>query len=194
MVQKYVPQPSSMGDMGMGMTMMGAPTVFGTNQDSNNFLDVRDMRRANNQGTIRVDRVFNEANTLNVRYSVSKEDGFVPQNLPGFGFNHDNAAQNASAIYTRVLSPRMVNTGSLAMSRLSMSHFAENSYNNDIVGQLGISGVGFGGAAGWGAPYFNVQSYSPFGDSWLATPMQSWDTVVEMHDTFSCKEEGIRSN
>ena len=50
----------------------------------------------NNQGTIRVDRIFNEANTLNFRYSISKEDGFMPQNLPGFGFNHDNAAQNAS--------------------------------------------------------------------------------------------------
>jgi hypothetical protein len=185
MMQKYVPQPNSMGDMSMGMTMMGAPTVFGTNQDSNNFLDVRDMRHTNNQGTIRVDRVFNESNTLNLRYSVSKEDGFMPQNLPGFGFFHDNSAQNASAIYTRVLSTRLVNTASLAMSRLAMSHFAQNSYRNNIVGELGITGVGFGGEAGWGAPYLNVQSYSPFGDSWLATPMQAWDTVVEARDTLS---------
>jgi hypothetical protein len=185
MVQKHVPEPNSMGDMGMGMTMMGAPTVFGTNQDSNNFLDVRDMRHTNNQGTIRVDRIFNQANTLNLRYSLSKEDGFMPQNLPGFGFNHDNAAQNASLVYTRVLSPRLVNTASLAMSRLAMSHFAENNYRNDIVGELGITGVGFGGPAGWGAPYFNVQSYSPFGDSWLATPMQAWDTVVEARNTLS---------
>ena len=28
MVQRHVPEPNSMGDMGMGMTMMGAPTVF----------------------------------------------------------------------------------------------------------------------------------------------------------------------
>ena len=131
-----------MGDMGMGMTMMGAPTVFGTNQDSNNFLDVRNMRHSNDQGTIRVDRVFDEANTLSVRYSISKEDGFMPQNLPGFGFNHDNQSQNASVIYTRVLSPNLVNTASLAVSRLAMSHFAENNNTNDIVGQLGITGVG----------------------------------------------------
>jgi hypothetical protein len=185
MLQKYVPMPNSMTDMSMGMTMMGAPTVFGTNQDSNNYMDVRNMRHTNNQGTIRIDRVFNEANTLSIRYSASKEDGFMPQNLPGFGFNHDNAAQNASAIYTRVLSPQVVNTGSLAVSRLAMSHFAENSYTNDIVGELGITGVGFGGPAGWGAPYFNVQSYSPFGDSWLATPMQAWDTVVEARNALS---------
>jgi hypothetical protein len=185
MVQNYVPEPNSMGDMGMGMTMMGAPTVFGTNQDSNNFLDARDMSHRNHQGTIRIDRVFDEANTLSVRYSISREDGFMPQNLPGFGFLHDNESQNGSAIYTRVLSPRLVNTASLAMSRLAMSHFAENSYTNDIVGQLGITGVGFGGRAGFGAPYFNVQGYSPFGDSWLATPMQAWDTVVEARDTVS---------
>lgn len=185
MVQNYVPQPNSMGDMSMGMTMMGAPTVFGTNQDSNNFLDVRDMRHRNQQGTIRMDRIFNEAHTLNVRYSISKEDGFMPQNLPGFGFFHDNQAQNVSAIYTRVISPALVNTVSIAMSRLSMSHFTENSNTNDIVGQLGITGVGFGGPRGWGAPYFNVQGYSPFGDSWLATPMQAWDTVVEARETLS---------
>ena len=185
MVQNYVPRPNSMGDMSMGMTMMGAPTVFGANQDSNNFLDVRNMRHRNGQGTIRLDRVFDEANTLSVRYSISKEDGFTPQNLPGFGFDHDNQAQNVSAIYTRVLSPSLVNTGSLAMSRLAMSHFAENSNTNDIVGELGITGVGSGGPAGWGAPYFNVQGYSPFGDSWLATPMQAWDTIVEARDTLS---------
>jgi carboxypeptidase family protein len=185
MVQRYVPEPNSMGDMNTGMTMMGAPTVFGVNRDSNNFLDVRDMRHRNHQGTIRVDRTFDQANTLSVRYSISKEDGFMPQNLPGFAFFHDNQAQNASAIYTRVLSPHLVNTASIAMSRLAMSHFAENSYTNDIVGQLGITGVGFGGAAGWGAPFFNVQGYSPFGDSWLATPMQAWDTLVEARDTLN---------
>jgi hypothetical protein len=103
MVQNFVPQPNSMGDMTMGMTMMGAPTVFGTNQDSNNYLDVQHMRHLNQQGTIRLDRIFDEANTLNVRYSISIEEGFMPQNPPGFGFFHDNEAQNASAIYTRVL-------------------------------------------------------------------------------------------
>jgi hypothetical protein len=185
MAQQYVPQPNMMGDMGMGMTMMGTPIVFGTNQDSNNFLDVRNMRHKNNQGTIRVDRMLGSTDSLNVRYSISKEDGFMPQNLPGFGFNHDNQSQNGSIIYTRVISPRMVNTASVAVSRLAMSHWAENNNTNDIVSQLGITGVGFGGSAGWGAPYFNVQGYSPFGDSWLATPMQAWDTIIEGRDSLS---------
>jgi len=72
-----------------------------------------------------------------------------------------------------------VNTASIAYSRLSMTHSEENSATNDIVGQLGIQGVGFGGARAWGAPYFNVQGYSPMGDTYQATPMQSWDTILE---------------
>src|SRR5207245_272441 len=34
---------------------------------------------------------------------------------------------------------------------------AENSEKNDIVSELGIQGVGFGGQAGYGAPWFNVE-------------------------------------
>jgi hypothetical protein len=100
MAQGYLPQPNTM-DMG-SMTMMGTPTVFGTNQDSNNYLDVRNMHHSNNQGTIRVDRMIGTADTLNARYSISKEDGFMPENLPGFGFDHDNLSQNGAIIYTHV--------------------------------------------------------------------------------------------
>lgn len=184
MAQRYVPRPNAM-DMGLSMTMMGAPTVFGTNQDSNNFLDVRNGKHRNNQGTVRVDRILSDADTLNVRYSISKEDGFMPQNLPGFGFVHDNFSQNGAIIHTRVFTPHLVNTASVSASRLAMSHYSENNFKNDIVGDLGITGVGFGGAAGWGAPAFNVQGYSPFGDSWLATPMQAWDTILEGRDSLS---------
>ena len=38
------------------------------------------------------------------------------------------------------------------------------------MGQLGIQGIGFGGPGAWGAPFFNVQGYSPIGDSYSATP------------------------
>ena len=136
-----------MGDMGMGMTMMGAPTVFGTNQDSNNFLDVRNMRHSNNQGTIRVDRIFNEANTLNLRYSVSKEDGFMPQNLPGFGFNHDNAAQNGVAhLHARAVAAPGEHCLARHVAAVDVALRGEQ-LRNDIVGELGITGVGFGGPA-----------------------------------------------
>jgi len=66
-----------------------------------------------------------------------------------------------------------------------MSHTTESANTNDIVTQLGIKGTGFGGPAAWGAPYFNVQGFSPLGDNYLATPMKAWDTVIEGRDSLS---------
>jgi hypothetical protein len=185
MLKSYTPRPNTTGDMGYGMTMNGTPAVFGAGMDSNNLLDVRDATERNNQGTIRVDRMFGNSGTLNVRFSSGNEQGFTPQNLPGYGFNFDNASQNGAIIWTRILSPTVVNTASVGVSRLAMFHWSENNFVNDIVDALGITGTNFGGRAAWGAPYFNVQGYSPFGDAWQATPMHQWSTTFEGRETLS---------
>ena len=183
MLTQYVPQPSMMmGGMG-GMTMMGTPTVVGAGNDSNNYLDVRNEIHYTDQGTVRVDQQFNEANSGFIRYSAGGEHGFMPENLPGFGYLHDNLSQQGVGAYTHIFSPRLLNLATLAVSRLSMNHWTESANRNDIVGQLGIQGVGFGGPGAWGAPYFNVQGYSPIGDSYAATPMHAWDTLIEGRDT-----------
>jgi len=183
MLARYVPRPNTM-DMG-AMIMDGVPSVVGAGNDANNFLDQRTGRRFTHQGTLRVDRIFDAGDSLQARYSAGAEHGFTPQNEPGFGLNHDNFSQQASLSWTKVLKPNLVNTATLSFSRLAMSHYSENSFTNDIVSQLGIQGVGFGGSRAWGAPYFNVQGYSPMGDVYQATPMQSWDTVVEGRNTLS---------
>ena len=185
MLAKYVPRPNLMGDMGMNMTMMGQPTVFGAGMDSNNYMDVRTEDHSNDQGTLRIDRVFERGDTLVGRYSVSSEHGFMPQNLPGFGAFHDNRSQHVSATWNRVVSPRVVNTASFAMSRLAMHRHSENNEANDIVSELGIQGVGFGGEGAYGAPWFAVQGYSGFGDSFAATPMKAWDSLFEGRDSLS---------
>jgi hypothetical protein len=186
MLNNYVPAANIMGDMGMNMTMMGQPLVFGSGFDSNNYMDVRAMHHNDNQGTIRVDRVLARGDSLFGRYSLSNENGFMPQNLPGFGAFHDNQSQNAGATWNHVVSPVIVNTASLALSRLSMDRFSEtNAAQHDIVSELGIQGVGFGGPNAAGAPWFNVQGYSGFGDTFAATPMHAWDTIVELRDTLS---------
>jgi hypothetical protein len=183
MLSQYVPRPNTM-DMG-SMIMDGVPSVVGAGNDSNNYLDQRNGRNVNDQGTLRVDRVFERGDNVSARYSVGAENGFTPENLPGFGLLHDNLSQNASIVWTRILTPNLVNTASLGYSRLAMSHSEQNSNTNDIISQLGIQGVGFGGSRAWGAPYFNVQGYSGFGDTYQATPMQSWDTILEGRDTLS---------
>jgi hypothetical protein len=66
-----------------------------------------------------------------------------------------------------------------------MHRYNENAYTNNIISQLQIQGVGFGGVGAFGAPFFNVQGYSPMGDNYSATPMKAWDTIAEGRDTFS---------
>jgi hypothetical protein len=185
-LRQYIARPNmEMGMNGCGMTMNGAPTVVGGGVDCNNFLDVRNKHHETDQATVRFDHPFKRGDSLFARYSFSKEKGFMPQNLPGFGAIHDNMSQNGSVGWTRIVSPTVVNIASITISRLSMHRTSENSFTNDIVSKLGIAGVGFGGEGAFGAPWFNVQGYSGMGDSFIATPMHAWDTIVEARDSLS---------
>ncbi len=181
MLNKYTPQPNTM-DMG-SMTMMGQPTVVGAGNDANNYLDMRKQRMNNDQGTVRIDHSFAKGDTAFFRYSGAGEFGFMPEGLPGFGFYHDDLAQHGILAWNHVFNSRLLNEASASISRLTMQHSTESANKNDIVSELGIAGTGFGGPAAWGAPYFNVQGFSPLGDSYLATPMHAWDTVVEGRDS-----------
>jgi hypothetical protein len=182
-LQKYVPRPNAEGMT--GMTMMGQPTVVGSGTDSNNYMDVRNQRHVSDQGTIRVDHLFARGDLLYGRYSASAEHGFMPQNLPGFGAFHDNFSQHGMIAWNRVINLHIVNMASFTVSRLAMHRSSENNDSNDIVSELGIQGVGFGGKGAFGAPWFNVQGYSGMGDSFAATPMHAWDTVLEGRDSLN---------
>jgi hypothetical protein len=185
-LRQYIPRPNmDMGMNGCGMTMMGVPTVVGAGVDCNNYLDVRNEHHVTNQATIRFDHTLKRGDTLFARYSFSKESGFTPQNLPGFGAIHDNLSQHGVISWNRIISPNLVNMASITVSRLSMHRSSENSESNDIVSQLGILGIGFGGKGAFGAPWFNVQGYSGMGDSFLATPMHAWDTILEARDSMN---------
>jgi hypothetical protein len=192
-LQKYVARPNMDMGMGMGMnmgggcgmSMMGAPTIVGGGVDCNNFNDVRNERHITDQGTVRIDHNFANGDSLAARYSASSENGFMPQNLPGFGAFHDNFAQHGSVAWNRVIGHTMVNTAAITVSRLAMHRSSENSDSNDIVSELGIQGVGFGGKGAFGAPWFNVQGYSGMGDTFAATPMRAWDTILEVRDQLS---------
>jgi hypothetical protein len=185
-LRKYTPRPNvDMGMNGCGMTMMGTPTVVGAGVDCNNYNDVRNERHVSDQATIRIDQVLPRGDSIAARYSLSGENGFMPQNLPGFGALHDNMAQQGSVAWTRIINPRVVNIAAITVSRLAMHRSSENSNSNDIVSELGIQGVGFGGQGAFGAPWFNVQGYSGMGDTFAATPMHSWDTILEARDSLS---------
>ena len=103
MLNKYTPQPNTM-DMG-SMTMMGQPTVVGAGNDANNYLDLRKQRMNNDQGTVRIDHNFGNGDLAYFRYSGSGEYGFhAAEGLPGFGFYHDDLAQNGILAWNHVFS------------------------------------------------------------------------------------------
>jgi hypothetical protein len=168
-------------------------TMIGSGADSNNYLDIRNETHRQDEGTVRVDHVFQNNDTVFGRYSVSAERGFSPssgmtattENQPGFGVNFDNLSQQAVATWNHAFSSSKLNTVSLAFSRLSMDRTSQNNGVNDIVTQLGIQGVGFGGPGAWGAPWFAAQGYTGIGDTFAATPMHAWDTTGELRDTFA---------
>jgi Carboxypeptidase regulatory-like domain len=176
---KYVPQPNM-------MMMAGAA-------DSNNYLDVRNEAHYQDQGTFRVDHNFSNGDTLLARYSAGGEHGFSPtsgmtsttENLPGFGVNFNNLSMQAVGSWNHIFNSSRVNTVSFALSRLSMDRTSQNDGVNDIVGALGIQGIGFGGQNAWGAPWFAAQGYTGIGDTFAATPMHAWDTTIEVRDTYA---------
>ena len=177
-LMNYVPMPNAGMDMGMGMatmpcgsSMMGAPSVVGAGTDCNNYVDVRNEIQSNDQGTVRIDQTLANGDSLTARYSASAETGFTPGEmppggigslLPGFGSFNDNFSQQGSIAWNRVLNPRMVNTASVSVSRLAMHRYSQNSLDNNIVSQLGIQGVGFGGAGAFGAPFSMFRASRPW--------------------------------
>src|SRR5437868_6487949 len=176
---QYVPRPN--------MTMpMGAA-------DSNNYLDLRNETHFQDQGTIRIDHNFSNGDTIFARYSAGSENGFSPssgvtsttEDLPGFGANFDNLSQQSAISWNHIFSNTKVNTAIIAISRLSMDRTSQNDGVNDIVAQLGIQGIGFGGSAASGAPWFAAQGYTGIGDTFAATPMHAWDTMIEGRDAYT---------
>ncbi len=177
-VLNSIPLPN----LGPGASVMGMGGAGGSGVDSNNYLDSRTSYNSSDQATFRVDRNFSRGDALLARYSIGHEFDFTPQNLPGFGAYDDNLAQNLTVSHTHILSPVSANTLYLGVSRLSMHRYSQNNFTHDFVGQLGIQGVGFGGRGAWGLPWFALQGYSGFGDTFAATPVQDWDTVMQGGD------------
>ena len=177
----------------MAYVPMPNMTMSGSGPDSNNYLDIRNETHYDDQGTVRIDHNFSGGDTLFGRYSIGQENGFSPssgttattENMPGFGANFDNRSQQAAIAWNHIFAANKLNTVSIAVSRLSMDRTSQNDGVDNLVGQLGIQGIGFGGPNAWGAPWFAAQGYTGIGDTFAATPMHAWDTMYEIRDTYA---------
>jgi hypothetical protein len=147
---------------------------------ANNLSDTRAQELHNDQVNLRLDRTFEGGASLFARYSFSNEDGFTPENLPGFGAYHDNQVHNLTATYIKPLSQTMVSELRAGYQRMRLHRYGENANGDDLIADLGIEGVGFGGPEAYGLPRFDVQGQDSFGDSLLCTPCRYWNNLFQL--------------
>lgn len=136
----------------------------------NNYLDTRAQTLRNDQGTIRLDHTSEQGLSAFGRYTLSEERGYTPENLPGFGAHHDNRVQSVTATVIHPFSPRLLHELRVGYSRMELNRLGEKANGEDLIGSLGIRGVGFGGSDAYGLPRFDVQGFDPIGDALLCTP------------------------
>ena len=63
---------------------------------------------------------------------------------------------------------------------MRLHRYGETANGADLVSQLGIPGVGYGGADAYGLPQFDIQGYNTIGDSLLCTPCQYWNNNFQL--------------
>jgi Carboxypeptidase regulatory-like domain len=155
---------------------VAAPNLDGS---TNNYLDTRAQRFVNDAYNLRLDRTLGNGSTLFGRYSLSHETGFTPENLPGFGAYHDNHVHNLTMTLLKPVSQHLLSESRFGFARMRLHRYGETANHEDLVGQLGIPGVGFGGADAYGLPRFDIQGYNPVGDALLCTPCQYWNNNLQ---------------
>lgn len=174
-LQKYVVQPNR-------------------DDPTDNYLDTRAQQLNNDAFNLRVDRSWAHGTSLFARYSLSDENGFTPENLPGFGAFHDNRVQNLSVSLVSPVSNRLVTETRFGFARMRLHRFGETANGADLVTELGIPGVGYGGSDAYGLPRFDIQGYDPIGDSLLCTPCRYWNNNFQVGErlTWSAGRHSIR--
>jgi hypothetical protein len=158
--------------------------------DVNNYLDTRAQRLDNDQFNVRLDHTFAGGSSLFARYSYSQEAGFTPENLPGFGSNHDNTVQNLNLTSIHPFSSTLVSELRFGFQRMQLRRLGEKANGEDLVSELGIPGVGFGGPEAYGLPRWNVQGFEPFGDSLLCTPCKYDNRIYQVGEHVTWLEGG----
>jgi Carboxypeptidase regulatory-like domain len=142
---------------------------------TNNYLDTRAQQLDNDGFNIRLDRSWEHGTSVFLRYSLSNETGFTPENLPGFGAYHDNRVHNLTATWLNPASNHLLMETRFGFARMRLHRYGETANGADLITQLGIPGVGFGGSDAYGLSRFDIQGYDPIGDALLCTPCQYWN-------------------
>jgi len=161
---------------------------------TNNYLDTRAQEFTNDAFNVRLDRSWENGTSVFGRYSLSNETGFTPENLPGFGAYHDNRVHNFTFTLLKPTSNHLLTETRFGFARMRLHRYGETANGADLITQLGIPGVGFGGSDAFGLPRFDIQGYDPIGDSLLCTPCQYWNNNFQGGErvTWSAGNHSVR--
>jgi len=165
LLEKYVPLPNLPGRV-------------------NNFLDTRAQTATDDQFSARIDHQMSSSDNFFGRYLFSNESGSIPA-LPGTGVLSRVRTQTLALGETHIFSTRIVNEFRFGYSRLKNARTSENAYKRDVVTELGIQGVSFGGPETWGIPHVAVSGYDDIGDGDYFLPMLLRDNIFNVHDNLT---------
>ena len=136
----------------------------------NNYLDTRSANQTDDQYSIRIDHQLRSNNMLFVRFSANDANTYAPGAFPGFGTTNSALPKNVTVSDVHTFRPNLLNEFKFGFARLVETDLHDNAFGEDLIAELGIPGVGFGGEAARGLPQFSVRNYANFGDGTFALP------------------------
>lgn len=163
------------------------------NAGPNLFVTTENRRNQTDQGGLRYDHLFREADQFAFRYAQSSSTNVDPlsvagANVPGFPVGEDIRTHSASVSETHVFGGSAVN--------IFRAGFFRNGFNTDKpLNRTSARSLGFNydsslaGAAG--TPFFIVSGYASVGDP-ITGPRETTQNTYEVHDSFA-KTSGSHS-
>ncbi len=135
-----------------------------------NYLSNPELVQNRNQGDVRVDQIFSQADTAFYRFSLSKQPATIPSPFPGLadggGFFSGVAQNNGYSLAiseTHIFSPTLVNELRLGYNRLHSKRNQFNS-NTDVSAAVGFPGVPYqAGTNNGGLPQLSISNLSTLG-------------------------------
>ncbi|MBL8231329.1 MAG: TonB-dependent receptor, partial [Bryobacterales bacterium] len=141
---------------------------------SQNFIAQPAERNTTNQGLLRLDHNYSDADRVFARALIANAEGFLPFGtrsvlgtvrtaVPGFGNFLTLNARNVALGWTRVFSPSLVGELRLGFNRVAGGQFPQNAGNN-FASTARLQGIPELPADSKGFPRFAIAGYPEFGD------------------------------
>ncbi len=151
-----------------------------------NFVSSPTLRDRDDHFDARVDHQLSENSQLAIRYSFADRTLFEPFSgpsfsaIPGYGDDVLRRGQNAMVSETHVFSPSLVNSVSVAFSRVASAVLQEN-FGTSVNHRVGLPELS-SNPRDFGLSFITITGFSPLGDE-FNNPQDSVTNVYQILDT-----------